>query len=202
MLRAVAFDLGGVLVDVDHRRACRGLGVALATWKDAWFSGTSHVDVSCGRIDPEAFIATGAVGLRCSPERARTAWQAVVEVWPGAFDLVAAIEARGLRVLVWSNTDPVHVEKMKQALPWLASAHGLSYRLGRQKPEAAYYHAALEPDLAPGEVLFVDDRIENVTAAAAAGIHAVHINSATESNGLALTQGRLHSALDRVAHRG
>jgi putative hydrolase of the HAD superfamily len=69
---------------------------------------------------------------------------------------------------------------------WSASFDRRFYscRLGLAKPDAAVYEAVLD-DLgaAPQSVLFIDDRAENVLAAAALGLQAVRFTSAEELPG-------------------
>jgi putative hydrolase of the HAD superfamily len=199
-VRAIAFDLGGVLVDVDHARAAARLGVSLDAWAAAWFDGPHHDDISTGRIDADAFAAIGAARLGCPAVDAKEAWAAVVEVWPGASALVDDVLRRGLRVLVWSNTDPIHSERMALALPAIGTARGLSWRLGALKPDPAFYPRALDADLLPDHVLFLDDRADNVAAARAAGVHAAHVDPAAGS-GIRHTTDVLRSWLERLGMR-
>jgi putative hydrolase of the HAD superfamily len=50
-----------------------------------------------------------------------------------------------------------------------------SARVGVKKPDPAIYHLTLERlAVAPQQAIFVDDMPENVAAAAALGIHAIH----------------------------
>jgi putative hydrolase of the HAD superfamily len=175
-VKAVAFDLGGVLVDVDHARAARRLGVDTAAWERGWFTGDAHDRVSRGLIDRDAFVADVAARLAHAPDALADAWASVVEVWSGAAELVAHVEARGLRVLVWSNTDPIHADVMARALPHVADARALSFRLGAMKPEPQFYTRALAADgLRAEDVLFLDDRADNVAAARALGVRAEQI---------------------------
>jgi putative hydrolase of the HAD superfamily len=53
-----------------------------------------------------------------------------------------------------------------------------SFEIGRRKPDrAAYEHVAEAIGTAPGRILFLDDVIENVRGARAAGMQAVHVRS-------------------------
>jgi putative hydrolase of the HAD superfamily len=60
--------------------------------------------------------------------------------------------------------------------PWIAdfTHRTFSHRLGIAKPDAAIYqHAAEGLGVPPSEILFIDDREENIMAARAAGMHAI-----------------------------
>ena len=173
-IRAVAFDLGGVLVDVDRRRACAKLGVDRLAFDAAFFHGGAHDDVTVGVLSGEAFLARAGERLARSAHDIRAASQALVAVMP---ESAALVEAVRVPALIWSNTDPVHWEAMEPALPASmrvdVARHALSFVVGAQKPEAAYYERALaRAGLIAGDVLFLDDRVENVEGARALGIAA------------------------------
>ncbi|NUP31123.1 MAG: HAD family phosphatase [Streptomycetaceae bacterium] len=93
-------------------------------------------------------------------------------------DLLRTVAARGIGVAMLSNA-PVPVAEAIAAAPWSTVFGGhlaFSAHLGVNKPDPEAYTGALrlmgDPD--PGTVLFVDDRADNVAAARALGIHAVH----------------------------
>jgi HAD superfamily hydrolase (TIGR01509 family) len=167
--RTVAFDLGGVLVGVDHGAAARALGVSLAELERAFFSDGIHDAVTVGELGGDAFAAAAARALHRAPEEVRRAWASVVEVWPEGRRLVDECLAAGLRVVLWSNTDPIHLEKMARALPPLP-LHHVSFALGAKKPDPEFFRRGLARlDEAP---VFVDDREDNVAAARALGVPA------------------------------
>jgi putative hydrolase of the HAD superfamily len=170
--RVVALDLGGVLVDVDRGRLPALLGAATEAIEEAFFGGSLHDDVSTGVVDGEAFIAEAARRLGAPAPRVRAAWEAFIEVSPGALDVVRTLP---VPAVPWTNTDPVHFAKLGRGLPSLcaAPARGTSYELGAMKPAAAFYALALARlGAEPGGVLFLDDRADNVAAARALGVDA------------------------------
>lgn len=87
----------------------------------------------------------------------------------------ARAAGRGLALAILSNA-PVEIARVADRLEWLApfSPRLFSCDLGEVKPDPAAYGRALEALGAPGaEVVFVDDKEENVAAARAAGLRAV-----------------------------
>lgn len=180
-------DLGGVLVRLEH---------------DAWFAAWSRLgaprdtmlrflesprnrDWNLGRIPAEDFprLLRKDLGLPGWPAlRLREAWNAMIgeaDLAVGA--LAARASAAGLRVGMLSNTDPWHWEAARTRLPFRHfDPLGLSFDLAALKPEAAIYQhlpAAGSPELArprPEEILFVDDRLENLEAAQAQGWRVWH----------------------------
>jgi HAD superfamily hydrolase (TIGR01509 family) len=131
-----------------------------------------------GTLGGDAFLQTvlGRLGRACtaaSTEDLRQAWCAILTLRSGVDALLAGIAAP---CLVWSNTDPIHAARI-QAEPVLADrmAHwSLSYQLGVEKPCAAFFQRALEQAaLAPWQVVYVDDRSDNVAQARALGVDAL-----------------------------
>jgi len=91
----------------------------------------------------------------------------------------------GVRLALLSNAPEALATAIDHS-GWSASFDRRFYscRLGLAKPDAAVYEAVLD-DLgaAPQSVLFIDDRAENVLAAAALGLQAVRFTSAEELPG-------------------
>jgi putative hydrolase of the HAD superfamily len=92
----------------------------------------------------------------------------------------AALQAAGVLTAILSNMGDAMEDGLAARLPWMANfpKHIYSHRLGIAKPdERIYRHAISALGIGPGEILFIDDRIENVEAARALGLNAVHYSS-------------------------
>ena len=103
---------------------------------------------------------------------------------PNQASLDAANRAaeRGVKLAVLSNA-PGELAQKFDRLPWLAPFHPrlFSGHLGVIKPEPRIYAMALAALQAePEEVTFIDDRPENIRAAARAGLRAVLFTHAGE----------------------
>ena len=73
----------------------------------------------------------------------------------------------------------------------------VSGEVGLIKPDPAIYHLTLERfDLAPEEVLFVDDLAVNVEAAQALGLHAHHFRDAAELRQILVAHGLIENEAD------
>lgn len=186
----VAFDLGGVLVDVDQHALTRGLPhAAPKAVETAFFADGRHTAVSTGALSGEAYLAHAAATLAAggqsgSPADCRAAWQSMVHVASHTEDVLARLR---VPCSWWSNTDPVHFAALAAALPALHEGPRVtSFDLGAMKPDVAFYKAALarvqtaHPGLEAFAVLFVDDRAENIAAARAMGLTAVRIARAPD----------------------
>lgn len=196
MSRVVAFDLGGVLVDVvkDHLDVFAG---------DAFF-GDRHDVFSRGGIDEDAWVAAVAHDIGSSSgsgiasskngndvdnsDHVRAAWEQVVSWSSGGLALLRTTAALG-PVRLWSNTDPIHWRVLQHGLRSFSGSGisgdfddvaTLSFRCGFMKPDPRFYAAALGND-DPGDVLFLDDRAENVAAAIAMGVNAVVVHGVDEA---------------------
>lgn len=106
MARAFAFDLGGVLVDVDKSGLYR-----LHTDRrlvEAAFFGGAHDAMSVGTLSAGAFLdqARAVLGAAADDDAVAAAWSGVVRFSAGGLALLAEVAA-ATRVLVWSNTDPL-----------------------------------------------------------------------------------------------
>jgi putative hydrolase of the HAD superfamily len=98
-------------------------------------------------------------------------------------DWAGQLRRSGLRTGVLSNLGDAMEHGVRQKFAWMEEFdhHTFSHRLRVIKPEAAIYAHAIEGlGLRAEEVLFVDDREENVAAARTMGLHAVRYGDHAE----------------------
>jgi putative hydrolase of the HAD superfamily len=98
----------------------------------------------------------------------------------GTFAVVERLAERGARLALLSNT-PEPLAREMAAASWapLFSRHFYSCRIHQVKPDATIFrHVLSELDSVPEQVTFIDDRLENIDAAAALGIRALHFTTA------------------------
>jgi len=91
--------------------------------------------------------------------------------------------ARRYRMLLLSNTNPIHFTMLKQCYPLLRHFHAfvLSYEVGAMKPLPAIYRRAIEEAMCrPEECFYTDDMAAYVEAARTHGIDAVQFESAAQ----------------------
>lgn len=91
-------------------------------------------------------------------------------------DWAARLQRAGIKTGILSNLGDEMEAGVRARFAWLTefAHHTFSHRLGMAKPDAAIYlHAADGLGVEVGEILFVDDRIENIEAARAVGMTAV-----------------------------
>ena len=187
-VRAVVFDLGNVLLTLDndlyHGDWPGGIGAGDDTFAE-WVAGEGlYYAFETGRVSEADFVGRLSERLGLPPERVRAYWNSLlVGFVPGV--------AAGLEVLrqryplyVLSNTNETHIDWVDahaaetELGDWRRFFEEVytSYGLHSVKPEPEIYARARARIGRPaGELLFIDDRIENVTAARAQGWQAVHL---------------------------
>jgi len=104
----------------------------------------------------------------------------VVEAWRSVIgspvtEMIDAVRplARERRLLLASNTNPIHWHYIRGLLAeaGIVAPRILSYEVGHAKPDPEFFAAVLRADERAGRIsVFVDDRLENITAAAAQGL--------------------------------
>lgn len=185
-IRAVCFDLGGVLV-----RIC-------AKWTDAMNSagldprGNAESALTdckafnlyqAGSLDEVTYLESLSdylVGLTVA--EARSVHNGIlVEAYTGTLALVTELESRSLVTGCLSNTNALHWEEMTatERFPAIArlQAKTASHLARASKPDESIYRAfEREAGLRPEEILNFDDVPEYVEAAGRAGWNAVRVD--------------------------
>ncbi len=105
-------------------------------------------------------------------------YERYMKAYPAARGVLEALRARGVKVGVLSNTLPsIGVTLDAIGLSDVVDVAIASCSLGVHKPERdAYLRSADLMELPVQEILFVDDKLENVTAAREAGMRAALID--------------------------
>ncbi|ACO46059.2 putative (S)-2-haloacid dehalogenase [Deinococcus deserti VCD115] len=124
---------------------------------------------------------TGRLGL---PESLAAEWmeaypyERYMKPVPGAREVLGELCSRGLKIGVLSNTLPsIHRTLQALELHDLVDVAVATCVIGTHKPGAGAYAHALEAlGVPPHEVLFVDDKVENVAAARELGMQATLID--------------------------
>jgi len=179
--RAVALDLGGVLIHWDPRLLYRKLlpteeaverflaTVCSSEWNARLDAGESLARGIAERIER---FPHHAPLIRAYAER----FAEMMLPMPGSIALLAELRARGVALFALSNWNAETFERTRSRFPFLESFDGLviSGWIGVAKPDPRIYAHLLEAHrLEAGDVLFVDDRAQNVEAARGAGIESV-----------------------------
>ncbi|MDO4714935.1 MAG: riboflavin biosynthesis protein RibF [Bacteroidales bacterium] len=183
--KAILFDYGGVLVDLDKVRAFQAfdaLGMDIRPYiglygQQALFGGLERGELTVAEFCTALREATGCTNA--TDAQIVTAWQQFTLGVPAERLALLWRLQRTHRLCLISNTSLIHWAEAEQA--YLCSPHGavrklftevfLSYELGLEKPSPAIFELVLgRLGLTAQEVLLVDDSVANCEAAMALGI--------------------------------
>lgn len=180
-LRAVAFDVGEVLIDETRiwSRWADRLGVPRLT-----FMGVLGGVAALGRSHRDAFqIIRPGIDVQAEmdswaadePHDLRNHFDAN-DLYPDVRRAFADLHDLGLQVIIAGN-QPVEAGAALEAMDLGADAMLISDEIGIQKPDPAFFARVCEvAEAQPDQVIYVGDRVDNdVRPAAAAGMVAVHL---------------------------
>lgn len=172
----VLLDLGGVLI---HLRGWDALFAwsdisTLEEFKHCWLLSPAVQAFESGKCSEEAFAEqiVRELSLHASPAEFLETFEGLPnELFPGVQKLLIELSAQ-VPVVSVSNTSRLHWKRFEH---WdflhHFHRHLPSFELGVCKPNTAYFHRVLsELHTRPSRVLFFDDSVLNVDAAASIGI--------------------------------
>lgn len=180
---AVVFDLGKVLLDFDYAIASRRLAPQSGLTPAEMLR---HLDYSpllfryeTGTVTREEFYAdivrhTGYTG---SLAEFSAAFGDIFTEIPVMIALHAELRRRGVPTYIFSNTNDLAIEHIRRQFPFFAGFDGyiFSHEVGAMKPQPQIYEALEVLCGRRGrELIYLDDRLENVEAGAARGWQVIH----------------------------
>ena len=198
--KAVVFDLGKVLVDFDYSIAGRRIA---ARGKMSAGEVQKLIDHSpllfrfeTGQTSQEQFFAEvqSATGFDGTLDEFTEFFADIFSPIQPMLKLHAALRQRGVPTYVFSNTNELAVGHIRKHFPFFSQFHGyvLSYEHGAMKPDPKLYEVVEQTSQLGGpELLYLDDRPENVSAGAARGWQAVLHESPEKSRGAVVASGLL-----------
>jgi putative hydrolase of the HAD superfamily len=184
-------DLGGVLIDVDYRATARHFEALGIRGFDALYSKAKQSNLfdrfETGALSPAGFRDEVRALLRADLSDADidAGWNAMLgTIPPERIALVRALKQR-YGLLLLSNTNAIHVPAFEAIIArdlgisdFKGLFHGAYYscELGMRKPNAdIFQHVVAKHGADPTRTLFIDDSIQHVVGARAAGLHAEHL---------------------------
>jgi putative hydrolase of the HAD superfamily len=151
-----------------------------------------------GDLNAEAYWskAAAAAGIVLTPAQLTQLIAADVDFWstinPPMLEWVQQLQRAGIPTGILSNMPDAMETGLRARHRWIDSFdhHTWSHSINLAKPETAIYlHAAEGLHTPPANILFIDDRSENIEAALAIGMQAIHYTT--------------HEAFEQVMrHRG
>ena len=187
MIRTIIFDLGGVIITIDHQQAVRRfeeLGLKDAAQRlDPYTQGGIFGDLELGKINPDEFCQelSKLVGRALTYEECRYCWLGYCGDIPQRnLDVLKQLRAEGYRLVLLSNTNPFMMsfilssafDGQGHSLEYYLDALYLSYKMKVMKPSEEFFRRVLMAEKTPpSECLFVDDGPRNVASASQIGIN-------------------------------
>lgn len=176
--KVVVFDLGKVLLGFDYRIASRriaGRSKLNADSVQRFFEQSPLLyDYESGQINRQQFFdaVRAETGFSGSLKEFGTFFADIF--WPiePMVALHAELHTQGVPTYIFSNTNDLAMEHANRKFAFLKhfDAHILSYEVGAMKPAAKIYEVLENLAGRRGaEILYLDDREENVEAGAARG---------------------------------
>jgi HAD superfamily hydrolase (TIGR01509 family) len=178
----VVFDLGKVLLEFDYSKPARLFAAR---------SKASAADVErlinhspllyryeTGLMNREEFYreVSAATGFDGTLEEFSPIFADIFEPIPEMVELQATLRKRGIPTFIFSNTNDLAIGHIRRQFPFFANFDGyiLSYEHGAMKPTAKLYEVVeRETGRRGAEIIYLDDRAENVAAGAARGWQAI-----------------------------
>jgi FMN phosphatase YigB (HAD superfamily) len=186
----VVFDLGKVLVDFDYGIAARKIA------SRGWLSASEvqqFIDHSplllryeTGQINQQEFFdeVSAVTGFSGDIEEFGGFFADIFTPIDRLVEFHARLRAREIPTFILSNTNDLAVGHIRRNFPFFANFNGyvFSYEHGAMKPQEKLYRIVESLAGAVGEkIIFLDDRQENIAAAAARGWQVIHHQNTDET---------------------
>jgi len=192
-IKAVIFDLGGVIIDIDYEKTVEAFTNLGAHKFKEIFSQFKQSDVfdlyETGRIQCDEFRQRlcQELEIEISNEQFDNAWNAMLGSIPKeGLTYISALKEQGYKTYLYSNTNPIHLKKVLDILQKdtghtnfddFFDRQFYSHEYGKRKPHVdSFTTLARDIKLSPDEIIFIDDTSIHVNGAKDTGIHAYLID--------------------------
>lgn len=190
-ITAIIFDIGNVLVDIDYDVMVAEFE-KIAKYDFREIIGYTHQDsffdlFEKGKISTSDFRKTLRQHLRddVTDDEIDRTWNSILIHYPKEkFELLKRLR-RKYKLYALSNINELHIEAIDKHVKPNFSAPDMrsyfdhayySHEMGHRKPEKEIYQVMIDhARLDPAHTLFIDDKAENIDAAAALGIQTYHL---------------------------
>ena len=203
----VVFDLGKVLVDFDYSIAARRIAARSTMPPRDVQHFIDHSPLlfryETGLMTRQEFFgeicqATGFLG---GIDEFGRFFADIFSPIHAMIELHARLRQGGVPTFIFSNTNDLAIEHIRRNFPFFAQfdAHVLSYEHGAMKPDARLYEVVeLVTSRKGGQILYLDDRIENAEAGVQRGWQVIHHQTAEASTAKVESLGLLPKSHPRT----
>jgi HAD superfamily hydrolase (TIGR01509 family) len=189
-MKVVVFDLGKVLLDFDYSKAAHRIAAKSRTGVNEarFFIDQSPLlhRYESGQLTTQEFFGeiVRFSGFSGTAEEFAAFFGDIFAPIPAMIQLHADLRTSGIPTYIFSNTNDLAISHIRQRYPFFANfdAYILSYEHGCMKPQAKLYEVVEQVTNRQGrEIVYLDDRLENVETGAKRGWHAVPHESPKKS---------------------
>jgi len=184
---SLLFDLGGVVIDIDFRRAFRAWqpisSLSVDKIEEKFKFDGEYARHERGEISAAEYFEhlRSTLSLSGDDARIREGWNSIyIGEIPETVALVRCARRR-LPCHAFTNTNAAHQAAWSAQFPAVTGLFGrifASHEIGRRKPEReAFEHIGHALGVPLDSIMFFDDLVENIEGAQAAGLQAVHVRS-------------------------
>lgn len=198
-IKAIVFDLGGVLVDLDIE-GCKNAFKSLLDFQkideiiDPCHQKGIYGDLEEGKLTAEDFrrLVLAESRENSSPELVDEAmWHILIGIAPYKAAMLCKL-AEEYDLYLLSNNNPICMPRSLQIFEEAGAPMDkifkkcfLSYEMKTLKPSAFFYKSVVEQIGLPSEeMLFIDDSMKNVEGSVASGLPAVWYKPGTDLSAL------------------
>jgi FMN phosphatase YigB (HAD superfamily) len=186
------FDLGKVLVNFDSSIAARKIAARSTmtiTDMHAFLGASPHIfQYESGQLTRQQFYDSlcPQIGFQGDLAEFGSYFADIFSEMPGTIALHAELRKRGHKTYIFSNTNDLAIEHVQRNFPFFAHFDGYiySYEVGAMKPDTAIYEAMEKMTGKRGaDLIYIDDRPENIATGAARGWRAILHESPEKTRG-------------------
>jgi putative hydrolase of the HAD superfamily len=168
MKKTFLFDIGNVLIGVKFDRFYQQV---FGDHEPSDETVAKFIEVrdlnDRGRMGPADFVDSirSLSPLNPTARQVEEAWNGIFDPIPEMQEVARKLRKLGHRLILFSNTNELHLPFIFENYPILKEFHGAQYscELGEIKPHDHFYQDAIDRfDLVPGETVYFDDLAENI----------------------------------------
>ena len=184
-IKAVVFDLGGVLIDIDYQKtidAFIALGVENASDLYNQFDQSKLFEqYEKGQVSSETFISQleQLTKRNIKKDNIIKAWNAMIGRFPQEkISFIHQIQSK-IPCYLLSNTNDIHLKKVyansNSDFESLFRKCYYSHLIGKRKPDIATFQWLVDQiDFKASEILFIDDSPQHIKGAERAGLQTIY----------------------------
>lgn len=188
-IKAIIFDLGNVLVKVEYKYFLKNTGLNGKYTENEIYEILAEPAIfyEKGIINSDEFYrkVVRILSLNMEYDKFYDAWCSVLSETVEEMENILKVLHKTYPLYLLSNTNEAHLNYVKKNFNILEyfKACFLSYKIGSLKPERKIYEYVLKSlGILPNEILYIDDKPQNILAAQELGINSYVFVNAKELN--------------------